>query len=89
MAYSPNHDDYFVVVLRELLETLNDQVFRMAANDSGKSGMGTTTTVAAERGPNLFVGHVGDSRAHLLRAGELHQLTQDHTWVAEQVERPG
>jgi len=59
VAYSPNHDDCFVVVLKELLETLNDQVFRMAANDSGKSGMGTTTTGAAVRGPNLFAGHLG------------------------------
>ena len=36
VAYSPNHDDYFVVVLKELLETLNDQVFRMAADEAAR-----------------------------------------------------
>lgn len=47
--------------------------------------MGTTCTVAVVRGDQLFVSHVGDSRAHLLRAGSLHRITEDHSWVEEQV----
>jgi serine/threonine protein phosphatase PrpC len=50
-------------------------------------GMGTTLTLAYAVGPQLFVLHVGDSRAYLFRAGTLRQLTQDHTVVAEMVER--
>jgi len=51
------------------------------------SGMGTTLTLAYAVGTQLFVLHVGDSRAYLFRAGALRQLTQDHTVVAEMVAR--
>jgi PPM family protein phosphatase len=50
-------------------------------------GMGTTLTLAYAVGPQLFVLHVGDSRAYLFRGGALQQLTHDHTVVAEMVER--
>jgi serine/threonine protein phosphatase PrpC len=49
--------------------------------------MGTTLTVALLAGRTLSVAHVGDSRAYLWRRGKLRQLTQDHSWVAEQVSR--
>ncbi|MBZ9749957.1 protein phosphatase 2C domain-containing protein [Deinococcus sp. HMF7604] len=48
-------------------------------------GMGTTLLAALiDRGAALLA-HVGDSRAYLLRGGQLHRLTEDHSWVAEQV----
>lgn len=50
-----------------------------AEGDATLTGMGTTLTVAMTSGPNLFLGHVGDSRAYLFRAGRLVQLTKDHT----------
>jgi PPM family protein phosphatase len=50
-------------------------------------GMGTTLTLAYAVGTQLFVLHVGDSRAYLFRAGALRQLTHDHTVVAEMVAR--
>lgn len=50
-------------------------------------GMGTTLTAAAlGPGDELFVAHVGDSRAYLFRDGVLVALTRDHTWVREAVE---
>ena len=48
-------------------------------------GMGTTLTMAFVVNRRLFVAHVGDSRCYLLSGDELHQLTQDHTKVAEMV----
>jgi protein phosphatase len=45
------------------------------------SGMGTTLTMAVSSGVNLFLGHVGDSRAYLLRGGRLCVLTRDHSFA--------
>lgn len=58
-----------------------------AAANPATAGMGTTLTacVLSARG-TLCVGHIGDSRAYLLRAGALSQLTVDHTWVQREVE---
>jgi protein phosphatase len=50
-----------------------------ARQDMERRGMGTTLTVAATLGNNLLIGHVGDSRAYLLRDGKITQLTKDHT----------
>jgi protein phosphatase len=49
--------------------------------------MGTTVTMAFHLGVQLCVVHVGDSRAYLYRDGELDQLTQDHTLMADMVRR--
>lgn len=48
-------------------------------------GMGTTLTVVLLDDHLALVGHVGDSRAYLVRGGEIQQLTRDHSWVAERV----
>jgi len=47
--------------------------------------MGTTIVALVRRGDKVFIGHVGDSRSYVLRNGVLVQLTDDHSWVAEQV----
>ena len=47
--------------------------------------MGTTVTMAYHLGSQLCVVHVGDTRAYVFRDGELHQLTQDHTLIADMV----
>ena len=54
-----------------------------AVEDPRLHGLGTTMTLAANLAGDLLLAHVGDSRAYLLRAGALHQLTRDHTWVGE------
>jgi PPM family protein phosphatase len=69
--------------LAEAMQAANSAVLREATGQA--SGMGTTLVVALLDGPAVIIGHAGDSRAYLYRAGELRQLTDDHSWVAEQV----
>ena len=47
--------------------------------------MGTTMVALVLAGDTAVIGYVGDSRAYLLRDGDLRQLTSDHSWVNEQV----
>ncbi|MBX8466177.1 MULTISPECIES: protein phosphatase 2C domain-containing protein [unclassified Deinococcus] len=69
--------------LAEAVQCANVAVLRHAVGEY--VGMGTTLLAALiDRGAAL-IAHVGDSRAYLLRGGELHRLTEDHSWVAEQV----
>ncbi|MFT2721921.1 PP2C family protein-serine/threonine phosphatase [Deinococcus sp. A31D244] len=69
--------------LAEAVQSANVAVLRHAVGEY--VGMGTTLLAALiDRGAAL-IAHVGDSRAYLLRGGELHRLTEDHSWVAEQV----
>ena len=73
--------------VRQALQEANRAIRRMAAEDPDKAGMGTTLTTALLAGDRLDVVHVGDSRAYLWRDGELRQLTEDHSVVAELVRR--
>lgn len=74
--------------LQRAINEANALIVRAAQQFPDRGGMGTTVTVAAVRGDTLTIGHVGDSRAYLLRENEnLRQITQDHSWVEEQVRR--
>jgi PPM family protein phosphatase len=66
-----------------LIQEANRRVYARANTDPATSGMGTTMTVALVEGQLVTIGHVGDSRAYLVRAGRLEQLTEDHSLVNE------
>jgi PPM family protein phosphatase len=68
-----------------LIQKANRQVFDRAAEDADASGMGTTMTVALVEDGVVAIGHVGDSRAYLIRDQKVEQLTDDHSLVAELV----
>jgi serine/threonine protein phosphatase PrpC len=65
----------------------NRNIFKSAEENPEQHGMGATLTAVWIDGERLSVAHVGDSRAYLLRGGDLLQLTRDHSLVAEQVRR--
>jgi serine/threonine protein phosphatase PrpC len=69
----------------ELIQEANRRVYERSSQDAAASGMGTTMTVAFVGDANVAFGHVGDSRAYLIRDGKLEQLTEDHSLVAELV----
>ena len=65
----------------------NTRIHEVSQEDRALNGMGTTLTAAYLDGDELSLAHVGDSRAYLLRDGELTRLTRDHTLVDELVRR--
>jgi len=72
--------------LRHALERANDAVRQYTFHRPAEAmGAGSTVTLALLKGTRAYVANVGDSRTYLLRKGELVQLTQDHSVVAEMV----
>jgi PPM family protein phosphatase len=69
-----------------ILRRANSVIFQKARSDPSLRGMGTTCTLLTIQDSHAHLAHVGDSRAYLLRAGELSQLTEDHTLVGRMVE---
>ena len=69
----------------DLIQEANRRVYQRQTQDASASGMGTTMTVALVEDGRVAIGHVGDSRAYLIREGKLEQLTEDHSLVAELV----
>lgn len=72
---------------KERWSKINDALVTQAAANPRLSGFGTTLTAAFSLGRDLFVAHLGDSRAYLLRDGYLRQLTRDHTLAQSLVEQ--
>jgi serine/threonine protein phosphatase PrpC len=66
-----------------LIQEANRRIFDRASTDPSASGMGTTMTVALVEGMTVAIGHVGDSRAYLVRGEQMEQLTEDHSLVNE------
>ena len=66
-----------------LIQAANRRVYERSNADPAASGMGTTITAALVEGTRVTFGHVGDSRAYLLRDGVMEQLTEDHSLVNE------
>jgi protein phosphatase len=69
--------------LATAVQEANARVVGKGEGNPDLQGMGTTLTAALYEGRRLHVAHVGDSRAYLLRDGELGQLTKDHTFVQQ------
>lgn len=65
------------------LKRANGDIYRRSHEGEVPRKGGTTGTALAWEDGELFLGHVGDSRAYRLREGQLEQLTSDHTWVAQ------
>jgi PPM family protein phosphatase len=71
--------------LEDSIAAANRLVYAHAAQDRSLQGMGTTLVAAAIQDHHALIGHVGDSRCYLFRAGHLTRQTNDHSLVDEQV----
>lgn len=71
--------------LENAVKDANSAIYEKASSDPSLHGMGTTCTLVLVADSEIHIAHVGDSRAYLLRDGELSQLTEDHTLVGRMV----
>ncbi|MCX8038364.1 MAG: Stp1/IreP family PP2C-type Ser/Thr phosphatase [Candidatus Sumerlaeia bacterium] len=74
-------------ILLTAVRLANQVIARMAAEQPELGGMGTTIAGVMIRKGKAHVFHVGDSRVYRLRKGRIEQLTADHSWVNEQLQR--
>ncbi|WP_404300989.1 Stp1/IreP family PP2C-type Ser/Thr phosphatase [Alicycliphilus denitrificans] len=72
--------------LQACVDNANQAIFGASLANAQYLGMGTTLVVGVLRAGRLILGHVGDSRCYRLRAGELRQITRDHSWLQEQID---
>jgi len=86
-TYYADPSDDVAESLSAAIRAANSFIFSAATAIAEREGMGTTCTVLVIRNNEMFIGHVGDSRAYLIRGEEISQVTNDHSWVAEQVSR--
>ena len=72
--------------LEACVDNANHAIFGASLANPQYRGMGTTLVAGVFAGNRLILGHIGDSRCYRLRAGELRQLTRDHSWLQEQID---
>jgi len=72
--------------MERCVEHANQAILSTARADPDCAGMGTTLVVATFHEQRLVLGHIGDSRAYRLRAGQLQQITRDHSLLQEQLD---
>ena len=84
-AYYQEDDDDIAVSLVHAIKRANTLIHQRAAENMLRSGMGTTCVAGVLRGGTAYIANVGDSRTYLVRKGQVRQISQDHSWVAEQV----
>ncbi|HEX8173168.1 MAG TPA: Stp1/IreP family PP2C-type Ser/Thr phosphatase [Thermoanaerobaculia bacterium] len=83
------YDEHFSRSTNRLMAAVrmaNSRVLEAMRKDARLRGMGTTVVACLADEGTVSVAHVGDSRAYLIRAGQLSRITNDHSWVFEQVQ---
>ena len=84
---SPEGRRSLVKLLEEAVLAACARVYELSRESADRQGMGTTLSMMLVAGARGFIGHVGDSRIYLARAGQVHQLTEDHSLVNELIKR--
>lgn len=73
-------------VLREALEQADKKMKKESAENPDLKEMGSTAVVLLIKGDEAYTAHIGDSRIYMIRDGNIHQLTKDHSLVQQMVD---
>ncbi len=76
-------DKNILKIIKASIEKANTQIYLKSIESEECNGMGTTITLGYIFDKKIFIGHVGDSRAYLIRGKEIYQITEDHSYVNE------
>lgn len=80
-----NNEKTIKLLIKEAIQEANDNIYLKSFERQELNGMGTTITMAYVYDTKIFIGHVGDSRAYVVKNRELSQITEDHSLVNELV----
>jgi PPM family protein phosphatase len=83
--FSNADTDDIVLMIKQAFRQANERIFADGSAEGEHNMMGTTLVACVTHGNEIAIGNVGDSRAYLLRANALTQISNDHSLVAEQV----
>jgi PPM family protein phosphatase len=76
-----------VHILQKAIQEASQEIFNQAQEDNGRQGMGATCVCAMIIGNRLYAATVGDSRVYLIRDKTIQQLSIDHTWIQEALDK--
>lgn len=74
-------------VFQQGFYAVSEEIVKQAELDPSRKGMGTTAACAWIIGQKLYIGYAGDSRIYLMRGKHIQQLSRDHTWVQEAIDK--
>lgn len=69
--------------IKRTLELSNSEIYNTALKNKEYIGMGTTVTMGAILDGKVYIGHIGDSRAYIIREDNIKRITEDHSLVSE------
>lgn len=84
-SYYQDADEDTAASLQRAIKQANRAIVERAAQNEAWSGMGTTVVAAVLRDDTLYAANVGDSRVYIVRGDTIRQITEDHSWVAQQI----
>jgi serine/threonine protein phosphatase PrpC len=70
-------------ILRSIITSVNDEIYKFSMLDASTQGMGTTLIITVFKDGKLYIGHVGDSRVYLIRENTIEKVTWDHSFIEE------
>lgn len=82
---SLNSGQKLIDIIKNSIKDANESIYKFSKTDDIYSGMGTTITLAYILKEDIYIGHVGDSRAYLIQDNSICQITEDHSLVQELV----